>query len=248
VKQGIQENGLDIDEKEISVAAEALLSGTLEEEEEEEQSLPAPMEDIKVPVINPSKGGSKQAATDPAVEAFFKPLKRLRDEGKECHGNGKYDDGIAKYKQALVELEKLKKKSHPNIDDSEFLLREMQLNANIAVCYKQKQEAGGVITYATKVIDSAVSDYDLRLKAYKLRGFANEEIDKMKNAKADWLKVKEMQPDNIDASKALSRINSILAKDSIQEKSEEIGKNVRVLDEQKKKGNEFYKNSMLKII
>lgn len=160
------------------------------------------------------------------------------------HGNGKYDDAMNKYKEALKILEKLKNGPHSDIPDSEFMAREMQLNLNIAVCYKQKQEAGGVVTYATKVIDSPVDDYNIRLKAYLLRAFAYEEIDKMKLSKEDWLKVKEMQPGNIDASKALTRIQNALNKDKIQEKAEEVGIQIRKLDDCKKKGNEFYKASI----
>jgi tetratricopeptide (TPR) repeat protein len=239
----MQADYVTVDEKEASRCAEALLAGTYVDEDEEEEKGPAPMEDIKTAPEKPTKEGGKKGATNPKIEAFFGAIKRKREEAKELHGNGKYDDAMNKFKESLNILEKLRNGPHPDIPDSEFLAREMQLNTNIAVCYKQKQEAGGVVTYTTKVIDSPVDDFNLRLKAYLLRAYAYEEIDKMKLSKEDWLKVKEMQPGNIDASKALTRIQNALNKDKIQEKAEEVGLQMRKLDECKKKGNEFYKAS-----
>jgi len=213
---------------------------------EDDVKMPEPMEDIKTSAKDTSKHEHKSAS--PEFEKFFAPLNKAKEDARGCHKNGKYDDAIDKYKSCLKLLEKLKSSNKIGVPNEEFYTQEAHLNNNIAVCFKQKQETTPVITYATKVIDSPVTDPAVKLKAYTLRAYAYEGIDKVKLAKEDWTKVKEMQSDNTDATKALTRIQQAIQKDDAQRKMDSVGEALRGLEEFKKKGNEFYKNSKLSIL
>lgn len=48
-------------------------------------------------------------------------------------------------------------------------------------------------------------------KAYLLRGYAYESIDKFKEAKEDMTRVRELQPSNQEATKVLTRVNKAIA-------------------------------------
>jgi hypothetical protein len=54
------------------------------------------------------------------------------------------------------------------------------------------------------VIESDVDDANVKMKAYLRRGKAYEQQEKLKKAKEDMIKVKELQPYNMQASQALS--------------------------------------------
>eukprot|EP00831_Metopus_contortus_P042370 TRINITY_DN3354_c0_g1_i1.p1 TRINITY_DN3354_c0_g1~~TRINITY_DN3354_c0_g1_i1.p1 ORF type:complete len:284 (-),score=45.89 TRINITY_DN3354_c0_g1_i1:23-874(-) len=123
-----------------------------------------------------------------------------------------------------------------------FLIREAIINNNIAVCYKQKQEPIEVAKYASKVIDSGCEDRDIILKAYILRAFANENLDRLRKAKDDWTKVKEIHPMNLDASKALARLQTALNQDAAREAASAISESLRNLDEFKNNGNALFKS------
>lgn len=197
------------------------------------------MEDVKGA---PGKGGKK---ANPEHEKFFAPYNRCKEEGKDFHKRGKYDEAMDKYKSCLKTLETLQKSNKIGVPSEEFLKREATTNNNIAVCYKQKQEASGVIIYATKVINSPITDREIKLKAYILRAYAHEDVDKIKLAREDWIKVKEMQPGNIDASKALTRIEVAITKDNAQRVSDTLGEALKSLDDFKKRGNDLFKASKL---
>jgi len=243
-QKNILEGGIQISESESEKEANELIQGKFYSGKpayEEVKKKHEPMEDIKGAPSGVSSGKHKKGS--PEVEAFFAPLNRVREEAKELVKNGKYDDAMQKYMTGFKQLEKLKSaKNAP--DEKEFAMREAVLNNNIAICYKQKQEPSGAVEYATKVIESPAADNDMKLKAYIIRGYGYEAIDKIKKAKEDWTKVKELQPANIDASKALSRIMSALAKDEQQAKIDAVGEAIRNLEEYKKRGNEQYKASI----
>ena len=247
VKKNMMEKSVSISETEAEKQTTELMAGRFSDEcDEEEVKKSEPMEDIKGAtsgVSTATKDKSASKASSPEVEKFFASFNKVKEEGKDHHRNGRYDEAMEKYKSCFRIIEKLKANKGA-IPEDEFLLREATLNNNIAVCYKQKQEPTGVITYSTKVIDSPIADKGIKLKAYVLRGFAYEAVDKLKLAKEDWTKVKELQPDNINATKALGRVSSAMEKDEAQKKIDMVGETIRGLEEYKKRGNEFYKASM----
>jgi tetratricopeptide (TPR) repeat protein len=212
----------------------------------EEEDIPEPMEDVKSSATGPSQATSAKASTksSPEIEKYFASYNKTKEEAKEHHKNGRYDEGIKKHKECLEILEKLKAKYKGTIPDNEFLMRETITYNNIAVSFKQKQEANGTITYATKTLESGITDNAIRLKAHILRGYAYEQVDRLKLAKEDWSKVKELHPENIDASKALARITSALQADDAQRKVDVVGEALRGLEEYKTKGNDLFKASI----
>ena len=84
---------------------------------------------------------------------------------------------------------------------------------NVASCYKQTQATKKEIEYASKVIERApyVQDSSVLAKAYLLRGYAYESIEKFKDAKEDMTRVRELQPSNQEATKVLTRLNKAIA-------------------------------------
>ena len=228
IKTEISNKGIDIDENDSVAEAKEITQKKFRDEDKSE-----PMEDIKAPT-------GPISSSD--IENFFAPCNKMKAQAKEFHRNGSFDDALNLYKKCFEYMENLESK-RGSIPKEEFERREAVLNNNIAVCYKQKQEQDEIINYSSKVIDSSAATNDMKLKAYILRAYAYEAIDRIKKAKNDWIKVKELQPDNFDASKALTRISSALKEDEAQKKIDAVGEVVRGLEEYKKKGNDFYKAS-----
>ena len=251
IKAAAGEAGVTLVEKEIlQDAANLLKGGELDEDEDAKSAKPEPMSDI--PPAEDRKKASKPAGSSSSGSAMgsgtghdriFGDLNKRKAEAKTFHSNGKYDEAMEKYNSCLRLLTSLRKTAARDVTEEEFVEHEAMLYNNIAVCYKQKQEPNGIITYATKALDSLCPSKDVKFKAYKLRAYAYEAVDKLKVAKEDWTKVKELEPGDIDASKALARIQSAIQKDSVQRVADGIVENMRKLDQFKLRGNEFYKAS-----
>jgi len=227
VKRILLENKIKVNEASIDKEVAEVMEGKFRDDEAE------PMEDIKAP---------KDPSDTYELERYFGPYNKLRKEAKELHKSGKFDMAIEIYKRAFDLVERMEK-NRGSVPKEEFERREALLYSNLAVCYKQKQEQTEVIAYSTKVVESPAATPDMKLKAYILRAYAYESLDKLKAAKADWVSVKEIQPGNLDASRALSRIAHALHEDTAQKKLDTIGESVKILEESKKKGNDLYKAS-----
>jgi hypothetical protein len=65
-------------------------------------------------------------------------------------------------------------------------------------CYKQGQHSKKEIEYCTKVIERAsyLTNTDMLAKAYLRRGFAYEHMEKLKEAREDLTRVRELEPGN----------------------------------------------------
>jgi len=68
------------------------------------------------------------------------------------------------------------------------------------------------IEYCSKVIERApyITDSSILASAYLGRGYCLETLERFADAKQDMTRVKELQPSNQEASKALTRINKAL--------------------------------------
>lgn len=93
--------------------------------------------------------------------------------------------------------------------------KEASIYMSIAACYKQIQSTKKEIEYCSKVIERApyINDSTILASAYLGRGYGYEILEKFNEAKDDMTRVKELQPSNQEASKALTRINKAI-KDS----------------------------------
>lgn len=82
----------------------------------------------------------------------------------------------------------------------------------MAACYKQLQANKKEIEYCSKVIERApyITDSSVLASAYLGRGYSYEILERFAEAKEDMTRVKELQPSNQEASKALTRINKAL--------------------------------------
>ena len=92
---------------------------------------------------------------------------------------------------------------------------------NIAFCYKQKQETKKVIEFASRVIaeERYLAGQDVLAKAYLRRGLAYEESEKFALAAIDVQQVRQLQPNNIEAAKCLSRVQKALMQEERERKN-----------------------------
>eukprot|EP01022_Parablepharisma_sp_SALTPOND_P001340 TRINITY_DN10612_c0_g1_i2.p1 TRINITY_DN10612_c0_g1~~TRINITY_DN10612_c0_g1_i2.p1 ORF type:complete len:690 (+),score=125.19 TRINITY_DN10612_c0_g1_i2:1445-3514(+) len=213
-------------------------------ESEEEPSKPVP-EKPKQPEkiwseeeIKPAKPEPEPTAVPAELDKIFATYNFHKEEGNKLHKSGQYDEAIKRYLQALSHMESIKP---PKVSQDEYTKREAVVNSNIAVCYKQMQDSSNVIHYATKVINSKVDDTKVLLKALVLRAYAYESVDKLLQAKEDWTKVKELQWDNMDASRALERINEAVKREKSQRIGDTLNSIQKKLEECKTAGNNYYK-------
>jgi tetratricopeptide (TPR) repeat protein len=181
-----------------------------------------PQEDIK--------GESKE------YEKSFEEFVLNKDKARSLFQGGQYKEAIDEYKSCLRVLDKLRA-TNSTIPKVEFESRSVVINNNIAICYKQNKSHKDIINYTTKVINSPYAIKELKVKAYTLRAQANEAIEMLTLAKDDWVKVKELQPDNKEAAKAISRIGSVLEEENLVD---EINDELETF---KQKGNELFKAS-----
>ena len=169
-------------------------------------------------------------------EKFFEDYVSNKDKARSLFQNGQYKEATDEYKSCLRILEKVHA-TNSTIPKAEFESRSAVINNNIAICYKQSKSHRDTINYTTKVINSPYAIKELKIKAYTLRAQANEEIEMLPMAKDDWMKVKELQPDNKEAAKAINRIKSAIEGDNlVYEINDE-------LETFKQKGNELFKAS-----
>lgn len=113
--------------------------------------------------------------------------------------------------QKAVDLISSKK---PEYSELKKLLTEKEalVFCKIASCYKQTQSTKKEIEYCSKVIERGpyISNSAILAQAYQGRGYGYEALEKFNEAKEDFTRVKELQPSNQEASKALTRINKAL--------------------------------------
>lgn len=203
-------------------------------------------------VVEPDIHAAKETMTAEELEQRFADFNKVKEEGKKLHSEGKYDLSIAKYKECLTIVQNIKRNSQDarmkQIHESEFAKRESIAYSNMAVCYKQMQDPNKAIEYSSKVIDSSLADTNIRMKALILRAFAYESIDKLLLSKEDWTRVKELQPDNLEASKALNRVNEALQRDKAQRVGDTLKSLQKFLDAHKQLGNEQCKASTQSVL
>lgn len=175
-------------------------------------------------------------AENKEYDKFFTDYLASKDKARNLFQSRQYKDAIEVYKVCLRTLEKVRA-TNSTIPKAEFESRSAVINNNIAICYKQSESHRDVINYTSKVINSPHAVNELKAKAYAFRAQANEAIGQFPLAKNDWMKVKELQPDNKIAQKAIDKINSNMEGGSaIQEINDQ-------LEAFKRKGNDLFKSS-----
>jgi tetratricopeptide (TPR) repeat protein len=121
-----------------------------------------------------------------------------------------YEEAVAHYLRAVDQIGS--KKSEYTHFKKNLTEKEALIYSSIASCYKQTQQTKKEIEYCSKVIERApyVSDSNVLAKSYLLRGYAYESIEKLNEAKEDMTRVRELQPTNQEASRALARLNKAI--------------------------------------
>ncbi len=118
------------------------------------------------------------------------------DEGDKEQKKSMYEEAVAHYLKA-VDLIAAKKPDFTHLKKT-LIEKEALIFSSIASCHKQTQSTKKEIEYCSKVIERApyVSDSSVLAKAYLLRGYAYESIEKLNDAKEDMTRVRELQPAN----------------------------------------------------
>ena len=97
----------------------------------------------------------------------------------------------------------------------------------MAASFSKNEQKKEEIQACSKLLamESAILDQNLVIKALFRRGTAYEKIEKYKEAKEDMMRVKTLQPSNIEASKCLTSISKALASLNNEERTDKIYKN-----------------------
>ena len=121
---------------------------------------------------------------------------KLVAEGEKQQKKAMYDEAVTVYQKAGEMLSA--KKSEFTTYKKNLTEREALVYMAIASCHKQTQATKKEIENCSKVIERApyVQDSAVLAKAYLLRGYAYESIEKLKEAKDDMQRVRELQPSN----------------------------------------------------
>ncbi len=121
-----------------------------------------------------------------------------------------YDDAVSHYLKA-VDLIQSKKSDYLHYKKN-LTEKEAVLYSHVASCYKQTQSTKREIDFCSKVIERGpyITDSTLLAKAFLGRGYAYESIEKFAEAKEDMTRVRELQPSNQEATRALTRLNKAI--------------------------------------
>lgn len=90
--------------------------------------------------------------------------------------------------------------------------KEATLFSNMAACFKQGQHSKKEIEYCTKVVERSpyISDLTMLAKAYLRRAYAYDNLEKYQEAREDLMSVRQLDPNNLQASKVLERVEKSL--------------------------------------
>ncbi|CDW85227.1 rna polymerase ii-associated protein 3 isoform 2 [Stylonychia lemnae] len=173
----------------------------VEQKSVEEQKKEAPKEDPEV---------KAKADEKIRLEKLIKEIDQIKEEASAEYKRGMYDDAVKVFEKAADLAEK--NLSQYKYYKKDIIEREATIFNNIAACYKQGQHNKKEVEYCSKVIERApyINDITILAKAYLRRGFAYEHLEKIADAKEDMIRVKEIQPNNQQASQALTRLNRAL--------------------------------------
>ncbi|CAD8122438.1 unnamed protein product [Paramecium sonneborni] len=116
------------------------------------------------------------------------------------------------YSQSIIELIELLKENQKYVEQQRFIELRAILLSNLAYCHLQLQEYQKVIEYCGNIIEDNIA-WDIKTKAYLRRGMAYERLDKVVLSKLDFLRVKDLDPGNLQASQALDRLSKIMSQE-----------------------------------
>lgn len=125
-----------------------------------------------------------------------------------------YAEAIVEYKKAATTLDNCAEDF--GLFKKEIAQMEAAVFGNIAFCYGKDQLAKEQIQYCSKVLDRAlyIDDVNVLIKAYMRRGLAYEQQEKYKAAINDLVRVRELQPTNVQAQQGITRIQKYIKEDT----------------------------------
>ncbi|XP_014346660.1 aryl-hydrocarbon-interacting protein-like 1 isoform X1 [Latimeria chalumnae] len=170
---------------------------------DELQKEPAPLifiiELLKVELPNAYKRETWAMNNDEKLQAV--PI--LHGEGNRLFKLGRYEEATAKYQEAVICLKNLQTKEKPWL--APWLKLEKMINTltlNYCQCLLKKGEYYEVLEHTTDIINH----HPAALKAYFLRAKAHMEVWNEAEAKADFQKVLELDPEMRRAVKKELRV------------------------------------------
>ncbi|CAG9311003.1 unnamed protein product [Blepharisma stoltei] len=193
----------------------------VEEEEEENEEQKESDQKNNQEEIKEQPLADKLLDTGSESSQILSRTQELKLQGNEYYTQGKYGKAIDTYLSAANELIDLTK------ENSSLLANEKAaLYNNIAASYMQQGDDDKTIEYSSLALEQSPIDNIAKSKAYLRRGLAYEKKEQILKARADMICVKELDPSNIQASKALQRYAGQMAND----KEAEVLKDLQTLE------------------
>lgn len=230
----------------------------VEEDEEEEENQSKPNDNLKelpkaeliqthieAPTQDPKEETLAEKLLDTGSESseILNRTQMKKKEANDYFQQGKYEKAVDIYLEAVEELENLTKEN-PSLLSNE----KGAFYNNIALCYQQESYDNKVIEYSSKALDSKPTDNNTKAKAYLRRAMAYERKENYKRARDDMIKAKELDPSNIQASKALQRYAEILFEDkevTLLKEIETLDGLIQQVEKLKDAGNQLFKKEKL---
>ena len=177
---------------------------------------PPKKEEVKKPEVKkeepspPTTAPTDKDSEKKKLDELMKHVNKLVEEGDKEQKKSMYEEAVAQYLKAVDHI--TAKKAEYTHYKKNLIEKEALIFSSIAACHKQTQSTKKEIEYCSKVIERApyVTDSTVLAKAYLLRGYAYESIEKLKEAKEDMTRVRELQPTNQEATRALTRLNKAI--------------------------------------
>ena len=167
-----------------------------EEDEEEFQKIQIEEESDQ----EESSQEEDQFDSSEVVSDVLKSAETIKAQAIELYQNGKYHEAINSYSEALKQLVNLTSKDTDLLNNTKAALY-----SNIALCYYQLSEDHKVIEFSSSALNVKPSNTNILIKAHLRRALSSENLERVQAAKADMIKVKELDPSNMQASQALQR-------------------------------------------
>ncbi|KAL4473939.1 hypothetical protein ABPG72_000301 [Tetrahymena utriculariae] len=121
--------------------------------------------------------------------------------------NGLFDNALQILQTCISKLTSIGSFSASAEDQNEYQRKMANYLNNIALCYKQLDDNKSVICYANQVIEmKKILSSDVLVKAYLRRAMAYERLEKYKRSFRDFLKVKHLDPGNLQSSQGMRRV------------------------------------------
>lgn len=168
------------------------------------------------------EGNKQNSSKDDKLRAEMEKIQKVKDSAVELINKSMYDDSITLMKKSLefFEDDDLRLPGYSIDTQKDYLQLKVGFHSNIALCYAQLDIPSKVVDFSQIVLDGIESrrkiDTDQNAFASILEkcllrmGFAYEKLEKFGKARECFLRVREMNIQNMQAVHGIKRCNDYL--------------------------------------